>query len=423
MADLSTLRSRFPALAREVGGAPAVFADAPGGTQVPDSVIEAVTGYLRRSNANQGGAFPTSEETDRTIHDARRAASDLLGSDPGEVVFGPNMTTLAFALSRSLARGLGPGDEVIVTRLDHDGNVAPWLTAAEDTGADVRWVDMREEDGTLDLDSLDQALTDRTRIVAFTLASNALGTITPAAEISERARATGALVVGDAVHFAPHRAVDVRALKLDVLFCSAYKFFGPHLGVMWARREHLEAWPAYKVRPAPEDPPDRWETGTANHEGLAGLHAAVGYLADVGRIQGPPDGHDRRAAIVAGMEAIRTHEAGLTRRFLKGAADLPGLRLFGISDPDRSDDRTPTFALRLGDRAPRRVAEELGRRGIFVWDGNYYALTVMERLGLEGSGGAVRVGFCHYNSEDEVDRVLDELRDLAEAWPGGRGGG
>jgi cysteine desulfurase family protein (TIGR01976 family) len=423
MADLSSLRGRFPALAREVAGVPAVFADAPGGTQVPDSVIEAVTGYLSRSNANQGGAFPTSEETDRVIHDARRAAGDLLGSDPGEVVFGPNMTTLAFGLSRSLARGLSPGDEVVVTRLDHDGNVAPWLAAAHDAGADVRWVDMREEDGTLDLDSLDRALTDRTRIVAFTLASNALGTIPPAAEIAERARAAGALVVGDAVHFAPHRSVDVRALDLDVLFCSAYKFFGPHLGCMWARREHLEAWPAYKVRPAPEDPPDRWETGTANHEGLAGFHAAVDYLAEVGRAHGRPGGDDRRGAIAVGMEAIRTHEAGLTRRFLKGVADVPGLRLYGISDAERSDERTPTFALRLGDRAPRRVAEELGRRGIFVWDGNYYALTVMERLGLEGSGGAVRVGFCHYNSEDEVDRVLDELRDLAEAWPGGRGGG
>ena len=422
-ADLSTLRSRFPALGRDVAGRTVVFADAPGGTQVPASVIEAMTGYLARSNANQGGAFATSEETDRTIHDARRAAADVLGADPREVVFGPNMTTMAFALSRSLARTLGPGDEVVVTRLDHDGNVAPWLAAAEDAGATVRWADLREGDGTLDLRSLDAALSDRTRIVAFTLASNALGTITPAADIARRAREAGAIAIGDAVHFAPHRPVDVRQLQLDVLFCSAYKFYGPHLGLMWARPEHLEAWRPYRVRPAPDHPPDRWETGTLNHEGLAGFRAAVDYLAEVGKECGRPEGEDRRAAVIAGMEAIRLHEGGLTRRFLSGAGDVPGLRLFGIADGRRADERTPTFALRLGDRAPRQVAEELGRRGVFVWDGNYYAVTVMERLGLESSGGAVRIGFCHYNTEDEVDRVLEELRELAEAWPAGRGGG
>jgi cysteine desulfurase family protein (TIGR01976 family) len=421
--DLAPFRSRFPALAREVAGRPAVFADAPGGTQVPDSVIEAMAGYLARSNANQGGAFVTSQETDRLINDARRSAADLLGAEPGEVVFGPNMTTLAFALSRSLARILGPGDEVIVTALDHDGNVAPWLAAAEAAGATVRWVEIHEEDGTLDLDGLDTALSERTRIVAFTLASNALGTITPAAEIADRAHRAGALAIGDAVHLAPHRPIDVGALRLDVLFCSAYKFFGPHLGLMWAHREHQENWPAYKVRPAPDHPPDRWETGTGNHEALAGLRAAVEYLAEVGRRCGRPAGEGRRAAVVAGMEAIRGHEARLTRRFLDQAPSISGLRLFGIPDPDQAGQRTPTFAMRLGDRSPRQVAEELGRRGVFVWDGNYYALSIMERLGLEGSGGAVRVGFCHYNAEDEVDRVVDELRDLAAAWPGGRGGG
>jgi cysteine desulfurase family protein (TIGR01976 family) len=421
--DLSGQRRRFPGLTREIGGRPAVFADAPGGTQVPDSVIEAVAGYLARSNANQGGAFATSQESDRVIADARRAGADLLGADPPEVVFGPNMTTLAFALSRSLGGTLGPGDEVVVTRLDHDGNVAPWLTAARDSGATVRWVDLREEDGTLDLESLDAVLSDRTRIVAFTLASNALGTITPAAEIARRARDAGAITVGDAVHLAPHRAIDVRALQLDVLFCSAYKVFGPHVGLMWARRDHLETWPAYRVRPAPDHPPDRWETGTGNHEALAGLAAAVDYLAAVGRECGEPNGADRRAAVVAGMEAIGAHESRLTRRFLAGAVDVPGLRMYGIGDPGRADERTPTFALRLGGRTPRQVAEELGRRGVFVWDGNYYALAVMERLGLEESGGAVRIGFCHYNSEDEVDRVLEDLRDLATAWPAGGAGG
>jgi cysteine desulfurase family protein (TIGR01976 family) len=420
--DPSNQRRRFPGLAREIGGRPAVFADAPGGTQVPDSVIEAMAGYLARSNANQGGAFVTSQETDRMIADARRAGADLLGADPGEVVFGPNMTTLAFALSRSLGGTLGPGDEVVVTRLDHDGNVAPWLTAARDAGATVRWVDLREEDGTLDLQSLDAVLSGRTRIVAFTLASNALGTITPAIEIARRARDAGAISIGDAVHLAPHRAIDVRALQLDVLFCSAYKFFGPHLGVMWARREHLEEWPSYKVRPAPDHPPDRWEVGTGNHEALAGLTAAVEYLAEVGRECGGAEG-DRRAAVVTGLEVIRAYEARLTRRLLAGAAEIRELRLYGIAQSDRAEERTPTFALRLGDRTPRQVSEELGRRGIFAWDGNYYALAVMERLGLEASGGAVRIGFCHYNSEDEVDRVVEELSDLSTAWPTGPVGG
>ena len=421
--DLSSRRRRFPGLNRDIDGRPAVFADAPGGTQVPDSVMEAMAGYLARSNANQGGAFATSQETDRVIADARRAGADLLGTDPSEVVFGPNMTTLAFALSRSLGSTLGAGDDVLVTRLDHDGNVAPWLTAARDAGATVRWVDLRVEDGTLDLETLDAVLSDRTRIVAFTLASNALGTITPAAEIARRARDAGALAIGDAVHLAPHRAIDVRAVELDVLFCSAYKVFGPHLGLMWARREHLEGWPAYKVRPAPDHPPDRWETGTGNHEALAGFEAAVDYLAAVGRDCGAPNAPDRRVAVVAGMEAIRAHEGRLTRRFLAGAADVPGLRMYGIADPVLAEERTPTFALRLGDRSPRQVAEEFGRRGVFVWDGNYYALEVMERLGLEESGGAVRIGFCHYNSEDEIDRVLAELRDLATAWPAGGAGG
>ncbi|HJV03992.1 MAG TPA: cysteine desulfurase-like protein [Actinomycetota bacterium] len=410
--DPVAVRTRFPGLARRVGGRPAVFADAPGGTQVPRSVIDAVAGYLERSNANQGGAFPTSAETDRVIDEGRRAAADLVGGHPGEVVLGPNMTTLAFALSRSLARNLGPGDEVVVTRLDHDANIAPWVAAARDAGATVRWVDVRDEDATLDLDGLDAALSPRTRIVAFTLASNALGTITPAVEVVRRAREIGALVIADAVHLAPHRRIDVADLGADVLFCSPYKVFGPHLGIMWARREHLEGWPAYKVRPAPDSPPERWETGTANHEALAGLAAAVDYLAEVGReCRGAPGG-DRPAAVTAAMEEIRDHEARLSRRFLEGAARVPGLRVFGIADPARVGERTPTFALRLRDLPPRRVAEELGGRGVFVWDGNYYALAIMERLGLEDDGGAVRVGLCHYNTAEEVDRVLEDLAAL-----------
>jgi cysteine desulfurase family protein (TIGR01976 family) len=411
--DLSALRDRFPGLARLRDGRPCVFADAPAGTQAADIVIEAIAGYLERSNANTGGAFATSEETDRVIAEARRAGADLLGCDPGEVVFGPNMTTLAFALSRSLGRTLGPDDEVVVTVLDHDANIAPWLLAARDAGVTARWVDVRAEDGTLDLDSLQSALGPRTRLVAFTAASNALGTITPARDIARRIHEAGAVAVADAVHLAPHRAIDVRDLGVDVLFCSAYKFFGPHVGLMYARRELLEEWEPYRVRPAPEEPPDSWEWGTLNHEGLAGFTATVEYLADVGRTFGEPEAQERREEVLAGMDSIRRYEAELSARFLKGLDQIPGVALYGVGEVERTDERAPTFALRLQDRSPRAVAEELGRRGVFVWDGNYYALAIMERLGLEASGGAVRIGFCHYHSVDDVDRVLEELAGLA----------
>ena len=417
--DLSGLRERFPGLAREVAGAPAVFADAPGGTQVPESVISAMSDYLARSNANAGGAFATSEETDQVIADARRAGADLFGCDPGEVVFGPNMTTLAFALSRSIGRLLGPDDEVVVTVLDHDANVSPWVLAARDAGATTRWVDVVEEDGTLDLESLGAVLGDRTRVVAFTMGSNALGTVTPAERIVQEVReeAPAAWVVADAVHLAQHRAMDVRALDVDVAFCSAYKVFGPHLGLMYAKHDLLRDLVPYKVRPAHDRAPDRWETGTANHEGLAGFVAAVEYLAGIGRGDGgpglAPGPRDRRAEVLAGMEAIRRHEADLSRRFLEGLAEVPDVSLYGIADVGRVGERTPTFAVRLGDQHPRDTAEALGRRGIFVWDGNYYALGIMERLELEDSGGAVRIGFCHYHSATDVDRVLGALRDLA----------
>jgi cysteine desulfurase family protein (TIGR01976 family) len=331
------------------------------------------------------------------------------------VVFGPNMTTLAFSLSRSIGRLLGPGDEVVVTVLDHDANVTPWVLAARDAGATTRWVDVVEEDGTLDLESLGAVLGDRTRVVAFTMGSNALGTVTPAARIVQeiRAEAPNSWVIADGVHLAQHRAMDVRALDVDVVFCSAYKVFGPHLGLMYAKHDLLEDWPAYRVRPSHEHGPERWETGTANHEGMAGFVATTEYLAEVGGA-GPASARaSRRDAVVAGFEAIRRHEADLSRRFLGGLTEVGDVSLYGIVDPERVDERTPTFALRLGDRDPRDTARALGERGIFVWDGNYYALGIMERLGLEESGGAVRVGFCHYHSEADVDRVLAELVDLA----------
>jgi cysteine desulfurase family protein (TIGR01976 family) len=411
--DPTALRARFPALARTLDGRPCVFADAPGGTQVPEAVIEAMGAYLRTSNANAHGAFVTSAETDRLIEEAHRAGADLFGCGSDEVVFGPNATTLLFAVSRSVARTLAPGDEIVVTRLDHDANIRPWLMVAEDTGATVRWVDVRDDDVTIDLASFEDALTDRTRVVAYTLASNAVGTVTPAAELAGTAHDAGAIVVCDGVHVAQHRLLDAQAIGADVVVCSPYKIFGPHLGILFGRRELLESWSPYKVRPASEDLPYRWETGTQNHEGLAGFVAAVNYLADLGRTHGSPDGRRRRDAIAAAFEAIGAHEANLSRRFLDGIGGIDELRLYGLAGIDRVAERTPTFAVRLAGQPPFETAKLLGERGIFVWDGHYYALELMERLGLQETGGAVRVGFCHYNTVDEVDRVLAELASLA----------
>jgi cysteine desulfurase family protein (TIGR01976 family) len=410
--DVAALRQRFPALARTgEDGRPVIFADAPGGSQVPETVIEAVASHLRRGISNTHGAFAASQQTDATVAAARRAAADLTGSDPGEIVFGPNATTLLLHVSRSFGRTLRPGDEVVVTVLDHDANVRPWVLAARDAGATVRWVDVHEDDVTLDLDAFDAALSDRTRLVAFTLASNAVGTIPPAAELVRRAHAVGALVAVDGVHLAQHRLLDRAGLDADVMACSPYKFFGPHLGLLAVRRELLETWTPYKLRPAPDEAPERWETGTQDHEGLAGLEAAVDYLA--GLTPAAATGTSRRARLGAGYDAIAAHERSLAVRFLEGLASLPHVRLFGIGDPSRTGERTPTFALRVGDQEPVGTATELGRRGIYVWDGHYYAITIMERLGLLGSGGAVRIGFCHYHTADEVDRVLQALADLA----------
>jgi cysteine desulfurase family protein (TIGR01976 family) len=407
--DLAGIRSRFPALAREIDGRPAVFVDAPGGSQVPDPVIEAMAGYLRRSNANAHGAFATSQETDDVIADAHRAAADLLNADADEVVFGPNATTLLFAISRSVARTLGDRDEVVVTRLDHDANVRPWVLAAQDAGATVRWVDIREDDATLDLASFEAALSERTKIVAFTLASNAVGTITPAAELTRLVRErTPAIVACDGVHLAQHRRIDVRAIGADLVVCSPYKIFGPHLGILFGRREVLSSLRPYKVRPAEDALPFAFETGTQNHEGFAGWIAAVEYLAGLGRSGG------RRAAVAGAFErAIVPHEASLSERFLDGIRGIARVRLYGIADPGRVSERTPTFAIRVGEQPPSETAKTLAERGIFVWDGNYYALEIMERLRLQDSGGAVRIGFCHYNTSDEVDRVLGELATLA----------
>lgn len=405
---LSGLRGRFPALQRELGGRACIFADAPGGTQVPESVISAMSSYMRRGGANVGGAFATSTETDEVITQARRAGADFLGCDEGEIIFGPNSTTIAFHLSRSIARLVGRGDEIVVTKLDHDANVAPWLILAQERGATVRWVDVNLADCTLDLDSLEAALSARTRLVAFTLASNAMGTVTAAGEVVSRARAAGALVIADGVHAAQHRLLDAHRAGLDILFTSPYKYFGPHLGMAYVRRELLDSLLPYKVRPSHDVGPGRWETGTQNHEALAGLTAAIDYIAAIGARPGDA-GDSRRTELETAMKLIVSHEAAMSTRFLERLPLLPATRLFGIGEPQRAGERTPTFAVRVEGESPRATARRLAEAGIFVWDGNYYALAIMEALGLEDSGGAVRIGFCHYNTVGEVDRTLEAL--------------
>lgn len=401
--DVDACRRQFPGLARQVNGRPAAFLDGPGGSQVPRSVIDAVADCLAHRNANDGGAFATSRAVGELVDAARVAVADLLGApDPDEVVFGPNMTSLTFALSRALAKTWRPGDEIVVTRLDHDANVTPWVRAAEDAGATVRHLDIDPDDCTLRLDLLPDLLNDRTKLVAVGLASNAVGTVNPVAEVITAARRVGALVFVDAVHAAPHRPVDVAALGAEFLACSPYKFFGPHAGVLWGRRDLLERLPAYKVRPAPDSGPGRWMTGTPSFEAIAGTHAAIDYLASLGA------GADRRAALAAGYETIRAHETELASQFLDGLTRLPSWRVWGIKDPARISDRVATFGLTHRTRPAAEVASLLGSQGLFVWSGNFYAQGLVERLGL-APAGMLRVGFLHYNTADEVARTLDAL--------------
>ncbi len=404
--DLDAVRSRFPALARTEGGRPVAYLDGPGGTQVPAEVVEAVSGRLRVGTSNIGGAFGASREADAVVAAARQAVADLVGGRAEEVAFGQNMTSLTFAVSRALARAWGPGDEVVVTRLDHDANVTPWRLAAADRGAAVRVVDFDPADGTLDLSHLERLLGGRPRLLAVTAASNALGTTPPVRQAADLAHAAGALVYVDAVHYAPHRLVDVAALGADFLACSAYKFFGPHTGALWGKAGLLATLQAYKVVPAPEVGPGKWETGTQSFESLAGVAAAVDYLASLG------EGACRRERLVAALAAIGDHEAALAARFLAGVAALPHLRLYGIADPARSAERTPTFALEVAGMSPDEASRRLGAQGIHTWSGDYYAVGVMERLGVAGRGGLLRIGFVHYNTAAEVDGVLGALEDL-----------
>ena len=410
--DVERIRRRFPGLRRRVGNLPAAFLDGPAGSQVPDRVIEAVGRYLTETNANSGGAFATTVESDALLDEAHRAAADLVGSpDPDLTVFGPNMTTLTLGLARALGRTWVAGDEVIVTRLDHDANITPWVQAASDAGATVHHLRFHPEDCTLDLDHLREFLGPRTRLVAVGCASNAVGTVNPVLEITRLAHAAGALVFVDAVHLAPHALLDVAAWDCDFLCCSAYKFFGPHVGILYGKRSHLESLPVYKLRPPSEELPHRWETGTQSHEGIAGTLAAINYLADLGREGGDP-GLDRRSALRAAFERIGRHERSLMEAALAALGSLPGVRVFGITDPRRLDERAPTFGFTLAGRASREVAAKLAGGGVFVWSGHFYALSVVQDLRLAPEG-LVRAGFLHYNTPAEVERLRQALAAVA----------
>jgi cysteine desulfurase family protein (TIGR01976 family) len=411
--DLAWVRSQFPSLKLSVNGYPAAFLDGPAGTQVSQRVIDAVRNYYEQADANTCGAFLTSRRNDAMIASARAAMADFFNCAADELFFGPNMTTLTFALARAIGRELQAGDEIVVTTLDHDANVTPWR-ALEERGVTVRQVDIHEEDCTLDMEDLGRKITRRTKLVAVGYASNAVGTINPIEKIIGMAHDAGALAFIDAVHSAPHCAIDVRAVDCDFLACSAYKFFGPHLGSIYGKREHLLRFRPYKVRPATDALPDRWETGTQTHELIAGVAAAIDYLADLGRhMSRAGERQSRRESLLAAYRAIREQEMGLAGGLIKGLLEIRGLRLFGISDPARFAHRVPTVAIRLANRTPLEIATFLGDRGIFTWDGNYYALNLTERLGVEKDGGFLRIGLVHYNGSDEVERLLDGLRELA----------
>jgi cysteine desulfurase family protein (TIGR01976 family) len=408
--DLPWVRSQFPSLSQTVHGRPAVFLDGPGGTQVPQRVIDAISEYLKSSNANTHGAFATSHRTDVVIDQARTAMADFLNCAAEEVVFGPNMTTLTFAMSRAIGRELKPGDEVVLTRLDHDANVSPWL-ALEERGVKIQLVDFNESDCTLNMEDLAHKITDRTKMVAVGYASNAVGTINPVKEVVRLAHERGALTYIDAVHYAPHGPIDVAALDCDFLVCSTYKFFGPHMGVLFGKREHLQRLRPYRLRANPDVIPSSWESGTNNHECIAGITACVDYLADLGRGTEPTVAN-RREALQTAYKTIQRYERELVEELIGGLLGIPGLKLYGISDPKHFEHRCPTVAVRIDGHSPRELSTRLGERGFFTWDGNYYAIGVTERLNVERHGGFLRIGLAHYNTAEEVERLLETLREV-----------
>jgi cysteine desulfurase family protein (TIGR01976 family) len=403
--DVLAVREQFPALERTHNGRRAVYFDGPGGSQVARSAIDAVSGYMSRGGANLHGPFPTSVETEEILRDTRQAMADFLGVGPDEVAFGANMTTLTFAISRALARTWDEGSEIVVTELDHRANVDPWLLAAAERGATVRWVRVNPETLTLEADDIERAINEKTRLVAVGLASNAVGTVNDVAAIAKRAHEAGAFVAVDAVHAVPHIPVDRGAIGADVLTCSAYKFFGPHVGVTAVKRDLLEALSVYKVEPAPDYIPDKLETGTQNHEGIAGVKGAIDFIASLG------DGSSLRERIVSGMQAIEEYEADLAARFRAGVREIPKVKLYAAPDGIR---KTPTVAFRVNGRTPREVTEHMTEEGLFVADGHFYASTLARKLGIHDKGGWVRAGLAPYNTEAEVEGFIEELKSLVK---------
>jgi cysteine desulfurase family protein (TIGR01976 family) len=408
--DLSWIRAQFPSFAETVNGHPAAYFDGPGGTQVPQRVIDAISDYLKHANANTCGAYLTSRRTNQVIADARSAMADFFGCAADEVVFGFNMTSLTFAMSRAIGRELKAGDEIVLTLLDHDANFSPW-NALEERGVVIRRVAFRETDCTLDMQDLARQVNSRTKLVAVGYASNAVGTINDVKEVVRLAHGAGALAYIDAVHYAPHGPIDVRDLDCDFLVCSSYKFFGPHMGVLYGKREHLKRLEPYKVRANTNEIPNCWEWGTLNHECIAGITACVEYLASIGR-RLQPSVSSRRAAILAAYGEIVKYERGLCERLLQGLAATPGVKVYGITDPTQFGHRCPTIALRAQGHTPLELATKLGDRGFFTWDGNYYALNLTEQLDVEKDGGFLRIGLFHYNTVEEVDRLLAGLREM-----------
>ena len=408
--DLNWIRAQFPSFTEKVNGQPAAYLDGPGGTQVPQRVIDAITDYLKHSNANTNGAYATSVRTNETIAGARSAMGDFFGCDADEVVFGFNMTSLTYAMSRAIGRDLCAGDEIVLTLLDHDANFSPWK-ALEERGVTVQQVAFRESDCTLDMDELAAKINNRTKLVAVGYASNAVGTINHVKEVVRLAHSVGALAYIDAVHYAPHGPIDVRAVDCEFLVCSSYKFFGPHMGVLYGKREHLKRLHPYKVRANTNESPYRWEWGTLNHEGVAGIAACVDYIADIGR-RVRPSVATRREAILAAYNEIVRYERALCERLIAGLGTIPGSKIYGITDPKRFAQRCPTIAVRIGGHTPLDLATKLGERGFFTWDGSYYALNLTEQLDVEKDGGFLRIGLFHYNTVEEVDRMLAALKEI-----------
>jgi len=445
--DLKWIRGQFPALTQEINGQPTIFFDGPGGTQVPGAVIDAIANYLVGSNANAHGVFRASIRTDALVTSARMAMADFLGCNPQEVIFGANMTSVTFTLNRAITREIQPGDEIIVTKLDHAANVDPWY-ALKEQGAIIHEVDINTADCTLDMNHLQQLLNQRTKLVAVGYAANATGTINDVAEVIKLAHGVGALVFVDAVHYAPHGPIDVKTLDCDFLACSGYKFFGPHLGILYGKEEHLARLKPYKVKPASDEVPSRWETGTPNFEGMAGMVGAINYLAKLGCHVSPSDHGEllatlletatdtdadkttafrcppthtittaypnRRAALVTAMSAIQEYEKELSQKLIPQLLAIPGLTFYGITDPANFSHRTPTVSIRIEGIPPVTLAKELSDRGICTWHGHFYAIGLTTKLGVESSGGLLRIGLVHYNTDEEIEYLVHCLREITK---------